>query len=158
MSEYKCTDCGAELKEGMTECPVCGCPIAVVEEKPQKAKISPIDILKHININALISLVLGIVIIFMGVSVKNTEISIDTYNAKQFDADYASFGADFYTYIYKASDIIVDELNDINGGIESLSESMNMLANVIYKPVGTMIIAVGLGVVALACIHIKKEH
>ena len=157
MSEYKCTDCGAELKEGMTECPVCGCPSAVVEEKPQKAKISPIDILKHININALISLVLGIVIIFMGVSVKNTEISIDTYNAKHFDADYVTFGGDFYTYIYEASDTIVDELSSINGGIESLSESINTMANVIYEPIGTLIIAVGLGVIAVSCNHIKKE-
>ena len=158
MSEYKCNDCGAELKEGMTECPVCGCPITVVEEKTQKAKISLADILKHININALISLVLGFVIIFMGISVKNTETSIDTYNAKHFDADYATFGGDFYTYIYEASDTIVDELSSINGGIESLSESINTMANVIYEPIGTLIIAVGLGVIAVSCNHIKKEN
>ena len=52
---------------------------------------------------------------------------------------------------------MVDELNDINGGIGELSESLNSMANVIYYPAGTMIEATGLGVIAISCIHLKKK-
>lgn len=41
-----------------------------------------------------------------------------------FDAKYASFGADFYTYLYRASDIMVDELNEINQRMASVNSAM----------------------------------
>ena len=52
----------------------------------------------------------------------------------------------------------LDELNDISGGVEVLSESIAAMANAIYYSVGMMIIALGLGVVATSCNHIKKEN
>ena len=51
----------------------------------------------------------------------------------------------------------MDELNDINGGIGELSESLNKMANVIYYPIGTMIEAMGLGVIAVSCMHLMKK-
>lgn len=101
---------------------------------------------------------IGVFLHFITGADMNKEVSIETYNAKHYDADYAAFGGYFYTEIYGASDIIVDELNDINGGVEVLSESMAAMANVIYYPVGMMIVALGLGVVAVSCNHIKKEN
>ncbi len=156
MNENKCKECGATIVQGATECPSCGCPIEEVKVKPVssiKAQTA-----KKFNLMSIISLLLGVVIIIMGITVMNKKVSIDTYSAKHYDADYAAFGADFYTEIYGASDIIVDELNDINGGVEVLSESMADMANVIYYPVGMMIIALGLGVIAVSCNHIKKEN
>ena len=82
---------------------------------------------------------------------------MDTYSAKHYDADYAAFGGDFYTEIYGASDMIIDELDDINGGLEIISESMETIANSIYYPIGMMIIAFGIGVIAISFNHIKKE-
>ena len=155
MNELKCKECGATLVQGANECPSCGCPIEeVVIETVAAAKIQAT---KKFNVMSIISLLLGVAIIIMGITVMNKEVSIDTYSANYYDADYAVFGADFYTEIYGASDIIVDELNEINGGVELLSESMATMASVIYYSIGMMIIALGLGVVAVSCNHIKKE-
>lgn len=155
MNELKCKECGATLAQGTTECPSCGCP---VEEASGETQITKVQTAKKLNIMPIISLLLGVVIIVMGISVINKSVSIDTYSASHYDADTAKFGGDFYTSIYKASDIIVDELNDINGGIGILSESMSIMVNAIYYPIGMMIIAIGLGVVAVSCNHIKKEN
>lgn len=156
MSEIKCKECGAMLLQGTTECPSCGCP--VVEDKKEKTVFIKEKSTMKFNVMSVVALFLGVVIIVMGVIVMNKEVSLDTYSAMHYDADYAAFGGDFYTEIYGASDIIVDELNDINGGIAFLSESMAVMANVIYYPVGMLIIALGIGVVATACNHIKKEE
>lgn len=101
---------------------------------------------------------MGIVIIVMGVKVMGETSSIGTYAAKNYDIEYLEFGADFYTEIYGATDTIVDELDDINSGVSQLSKSMSEMANVIYYPVGMVIIAIGLGVVALSFNHIIKEN
>lgn len=157
MNERKCNECGAVIPEGATACPSCGCPIPAEVTKPSEKKQEKRKIPVAINWMAVISLILGVIIIFMGTSVKKKTISLGTYSAKHYSADEARFGADFYTEIYKASDIMVDELNDINGGIGELSESLNSMANVIYYPVGTMIEGMGLGVIAISCIHLKKK-
>lgn len=156
MNELKCKECGAALAQGENECHACGCPIEEVKvNRPAHIKTKKA---KNFNVMSVVSLLLGVVIIIMGIVVINKEVSIDTYSAEYYNADYAAFGGDFYTEIYRASDIIVDELNDINGGVELLSESMAAIANVIYYPVGMIIIALGLGVVAMSCNHIKKEN
>ena len=138
------------------ECPSCGCPV----DKSNEAKIeysvpTKTRAPKKLNILSIISLFLGIAIIIMGVTVMNKKVNIDTYSAKHYDAEYAAFGGDFYTKIYGASDIIIDELNDINNGVEVLSESMDVLVNIIYYPIGMLIISLGIGVIAISCIHLK---
>ena len=162
MNELKCKECGVVLAQEAKECPYCGCPIEEVKVEyaaPTKTKTTKkFNVMPMFNVMPIISLLLGVVIIIMDITVMNKEVSIDTYSAKQYDADHAAFGGDFYTEIYGASDIIVDELNDINGGVEVLSESMAVMANVIYYPVGMMIVALGLGVVAVSCGHIKKKN
>lgn len=155
MNEIKCSECGNVITGGVTECPNCGCPI--VTEKESKSVInekqkSP----AKINVLAFVSLILGIVIIFMGYAVMTKEISIDTYTAKDYNVDYAAFGADFYTEIYGASDVIVDELSDINNGIESMSKSVAEFADIIYYPIGMMIITIGIATIAMSFNHIKK--
>ena len=150
MDEMRCGECGTAIEKGMTECPSCGCPIEqrpVKEKKRLKCYIMPI-----------LSIVLGIAIIIMGIQVMGKKTQMNTYTARRYAADSAKFGADFYTYVYDASDMMVDELSDINGGIALLSESMETAANVIYYPVGMLIVAIGLGVVALSCTHIGREH
>lgn len=155
MSELKCTECGAVLPEDAVECPTCGCP---VPEVPAKAVLSPKKAASFpLNIMAIISLILGIAIIIMGANVMKMSTDLDTYTAKHFDVDTAKFGADFYTEIYKASDVIVDELSAVNSGIGLLSESMAAIANVVYYPAGIIIISLGLGVVAISLLHIKKR-
>lgn len=155
MSELKCKECGAILEQGVKECPSCGCPIT--ETKEEQSVVIKEKNNKKFNIISIFSIFLGIVIIIMGIVVMNKEADIDMYRANDYDADSAKFGADFYTEIYKASDIIVDELNDINSGVEVLSESMAEMANTIYYSAGMIIISVGIGVIAVSCKHIKKE-
>lgn len=155
MRELICKECGARLKPRTTECQSCGCPIE--EANVDYPTITNVPTVNNLNVRSIISLLLGVVIVIMGITVMNKEVTIGTYGATHYDVDYASFGADFYTEIYGASDIIVDELNDINGGIKVLSEAMAIMANVIYYPIGMMIVALGLGVIAVSCNYIKKE-
>ena len=100
---------------------------------------------------------MGVAIIIIGITVKNKDASLDIYSAKNYNIESTKFGGDFYTEIYAASDMIVDELNDINTGIESLSQSIASSTNVIYYSTGMLIIAIGTAVVAISCNNIKRE-
>ena len=71
--------------------------------------------------------------------------------------DSAKFGADFYTEIYKASDVAVDAISAVNGGIASLSTSVADFAEVVTYSAGMIIVAIGMGVIAVSVLHIKKE-
>ncbi len=172
MDEMKCKECGAMLAQGAKECQICGCPVDDVKPvevkgepavQPEKAveTTAPLTNKKKsikINFMSIIALILGIVIIVMGSKVMKMKVDVDTYTAKRYDVEYAAFGGDFYTEIYKATDVIVDELDDMNGGIETLSESIAAISNTIYYPIGMLLIALGLGVVAFSCIHIIKDN
>ena len=176
MEELKCKECGAVLAPDAKECPSCGCPVeeAVKTDCPVKEEVKtecqaeeaietePAAPKKEkqkskFNIAAVISLLLGVAIIVMGITVINKETGMETFSAEYYNVDYAKFGGDFYTCIYDASDTMVDELNDINNGVELLSESMSTLADVIYFSAGMIIIAIGIGVSAVSVNHIKKE-
>lgn len=153
MNEIKCKECGAALALGTKECPACGCP---VEGRAEYVAPAQPQTKKKFNVMSIFSFLIGVVIVIMGITVMNKDVNIYTYYANPYNADYAAFGGDFYTEIYGVCDIIVDELDDINGGIEALSKSMETMANVIYYPIGMMIIALGLGVLAISFIHIKE--
>ena len=156
MNDLKCKECGAELVPEAKECSVCGCPVEEHVNKIEQIKEKQVG--NKINVMAIVSLIIGAVIIIMGIVVMNKEVSMEEHSAGYYNADYAAFGGDFYTEIYGATDIIVDELNDINGGIEVISQSVASAANVIYYPIGMMIIAIGLSVVAISCNHLKKGN
>lgn len=67
-----CMECGAELIEGMSECPNCGCPVeeqlnAQLNEKPQKVEVTGVKVTRKIKIIigiAIAVLILGGVTIF----------------------------------------------------------------------------------------------
>lgn len=165
MNDLKCKECGAPLTEGMTECPSCGCPVQPESFAPQELsapqeqpKASAAAKKMKFNITSIIALLLGIIIIGIGVSVTSKSLTLADYSAKTYQVDSARFGADFYTDIYEASDVMVDELSAINGGIEAVSVSVNTAAREIHSAIGILIISLGLGVVAVSCIHIKDSH
>ena len=158
MEEMRCKECGEVVAAGMTECPNCGCPVQKGEtvnpdnntvgafttdaipassfSKPADTvfaggamlKQQPVKPKKHFM--PLISLVLGVVILIMGIFVVTKKSDCDIYSARTYSVSSLSFGADFYTEIYNASDTIVDELNGVNMGIGTLSESMNSIADI----------------------------
>lgn len=122
------------------------------------------------KITAIITAVIGIVVIILGATLmgETANHAVDDnsfrYVAENYNADYASFGGDFYTYIYGASDTIVDELDDINKAMETVVKAQNSInaavtANVLatddlidtVNHVGGMIIiAIGLSILAYA--------
>ena len=126
------------------------------QQKPVEEKKE--NFLKQFNKMALVSMAIGLVIIIMGFVVIGKNVSVNTHYAHSYDVDYAAFGADFYTEIYGASDVIVSALDDINGGIGQISQSMAVLANVVQYPIGMLIIALGLGVIAVSCNNLKKNN
>lgn len=160
MEKIKCEECGAVLEDTMKECPKCGCPVTITEKA-----ITPISTDTKIKTNVkstksimpFIGILLGIVIVCLGMFVTKTEVSIESYTANNYKVDSAMFGADFYTEIYKASDTIVDELNDINGGVAVLSESVVEIINAIYFSAGMIICAIGIAVISISCVHIKRN-
>lgn len=71
----KCVECGTEFDDSVKTCPNCGCPVSndsstgKVADAPSAEKKSS-KVFK-INFVALIALVLGIAILFMGFNLKN---------------------------------------------------------------------------------------
>ncbi len=165
MNELKCPECGTSILSNMTECPNCGYPVSLKEvDESQNESTTLRSIASSKNMQTqkaytipYVSLVIGIIILIIGICMVIIHPETNTYVAKTFSVDNAAFGADFYTEIYGATDIIVDELNAINGGIESLSASINAFANLFYSSVGILIIAIGLSTIAFSFLHIKKK-
>lgn len=115
------------------------------------------------KIVAIATAVIGIIVIVLGITLfsqaSNYTVDEDyfTYNAESYDVEYAKFGADFYTSIYEASDVIVSELNDINEAMEIAIEAQDSIntavsANILatYKVGGAIVIAIGLGIFTYA--------
>lgn len=152
MSNLVCSECGAPLSQNATVCSSCGCPVTTEAQHSIK-KNSP----SPSNILSAVSLLLGIIILIIGISLTQKDVTIDPYHARIYDAEYTAFKGDFYTSIYGVTDTIVDELSDINGGIESLSETMVVVIEAIYYISGIMVSSLGLGVIAMSCIHISKR-
>lgn len=160
MEKIICEECGTVLETSMKECPKCGCPVSITEKI-----IAPVATSTEITTNVkpkkaimpFIGILLGIVIVCLGLNVTKTEISIESHTANSYKVDSAIFGADFYTEIYEASDTIVDELSDINSGVAILSESVIEIINAIYFSAGMIICAIGIAVIGISCVHIKKN-
>lgn len=162
----KCVECGTEFDDSVKTCPNCGCPVindsatGKVADTPSAATVlaeKKSSRVFKINFVALIALVLGAAILFMGFNLKNKQFDIDIYNASKYSVDSVKFGADFYTEIYKASDVAVDAISAVNGGIASLSGSVADFAEVVSYSTGMIVIAIGMGVIAVSLLHIRKK-
>lgn len=96
------------------------------------------------KITAVLTVILGIAIVVQGMNLmKETAdhaVEDNTFRyyqeealAEDYDVKYASFGADFYTYMYKANDTIVDELDDINKGLVAVKNDMNSAVSTVVR-------------------------
>lgn len=76
---------------------------------------------------------------------------------------------DFYSGICEVSSMIVDELDEINGNVasgftdankaaEAVTSSVNNIIDTIYYVAGMLIIILGMGTIAVACLRIKKNR
>ena len=161
MEKSICSECGAEIPINLDTCPECGCPVEKIDEEK---RIEPSPNQKSggkkaigIRVFPIITAIIGLIIVFLGYSVINKTVSIDTYNAKFYSVSYAAFGGDFYTEIYGAVDTVADELNDINEGIEQVTETIGQATNVICSTIGFLILSIGLGTIGVSIIYIKKD-
>lgn len=115
---------------------------------------------------AVLTVLIGVAVIVLGVNLtgKGNAHSVygDTlrYSAADYSVDSVTFGADYYTYTYKANRVMVEELNDLNQAMEVLVKAGNNVQNAvavnvratddlsktIYEVGGMIVIAMGLGI------------
>lgn len=175
MEERKCIECGEIIPDNMSECPNCGCPVELSGDanKLEVNNIEQDDIEKNIFENpkdnkcgkktkmrmifTSIALVIGIITVLMGFKIVSHDVDAKIHKTNMYDVGYSAFGGDFYTEIYKASDTIVDELNSINNGMFTITNSMKSTIKVIYYCSGMIIIAIGLGITAFSLIEMGKQ-
>lgn len=154
MNNVFCMECGTEFSDELKACPNCGCPV-LKEESSANHKIKG-NFFKHYGLPFL-SLILGFTILILGVVLVSKATDIPTIEAQKYDVANYEFGADFYSQIYNASDVIVDELNAINSGIGTLSVSIERIAEIIYFTGGMIVIAIGLAVIANSILNFAKR-
>lgn len=120
------------------------------------------------KITAILTALIGVVVIAMGASLmkSNAYHGVDgssfRYVAEEYDISSATFGADYYTYMYRANDTMVDELNAINKALETVVKAENAINNAasanvdatdaliaaVCKVGGMVIVAIGLAILA----------
>ena len=126
------------------------------------------------KITSLISAFIGIVVVILGIILASTNVSSQYFSAKNegYDVPGASFGADFYTYMYDASDEIVSALDNISDNTAKIVSVENYLVeksventSAIYKAGGIVVVAIGLAIIVYSLSMIssafssqKKEH
>lgn len=151
MNNIICKECGAEFSEELKECPNCGCPVP-------KKELNASHITKRKGAKLpFFSLILGIIILIMGIVLVAKTADMPTITVQNYSVSGYEFGADFYSEIYNASDVIVDELNEINSGIGTLSVSIKQIARIIYFTGGMIVIAIGLAVIANSVLSFAKR-
>lgn len=139
MEERKCPECGRTVTNAMSCCSYCGYPIGKDKEL--------VPVKKHgirKKVFLIVPLLIGILLLIMGGTVLSKKPDLAVYEAKTYYTDGTVFGGDFYTEIYKTTDIIVDELNDINTGVAMLTESINYIVEGLYLSTGVILIALGM--------------
>ena len=90
------------------------------------------------KIIAIITIIVGIIVIVLGLCIQPGKVYL--HNDSIYSVPSAAFGADFYTYVYDGVDTIVDELDDINRGVETIASAGKM----IVISIGLLIVAMGL--------------
>lgn len=154
MNNIICKECGVEFLEELKECPNCGCPAP-------KKKVNENHAMKGMQAKhngfPFLSLVLGLIILIMGIVLVTKAIDMPTITAQNYSVSNYEFGGDFYSEIYNASDVIVDELNAINSGIGTLSASIKQIAEIIYFTGGMIVIAIGLSVISNSILSFGKR-
>ena len=115
------------------------------------------------KITSVITAIIGIIVIIMGVSFMNNTSNYSVsggsfqFSPPNFDVEGAKFGADFYTYMYGASDTIVEELDSLNQAMEVMVDAQNSIkaatavnARATCVTGGMIVIAIGLAILAYA--------
>lgn len=125
---------------------------------------------KFQKIAAIITAALGLTAVILGLTLlgdrdgQSSFYNSYNYSPNYYYTDNASFGADFYTYMYQASDTIVDELDDINQAMGTVVDAQtdivrntartvqatNDLMDVVSRTGGVITIAIGLALLAYA--------
>ena len=83
----RCAECGAELEEGATECPNCGCPVEEInaldtQEKPQKVEVTGVKVTKRVKV------IIGIVVALLLIG-GATIFGVNQYQKKKAAEEYA---------------------------------------------------------------------
>lgn len=83
----RCAECGAELEEGTTECPNCGCPVEEInaldtQEKPQKVEVTGVKVTKRVKV------IVGILVALLLVG-GATIFGVNQYQKKKAAEEYA---------------------------------------------------------------------
>ena len=171
MEDFFCKECGAAIPHGVAACPNCGFPIKIDE---QAASDIPTDTPPHakanqpaqshlimkrksgwtLNFPAVISLILGLVIIFIGANLSKTAPNTSAFHFGNYNVEYAAFGGDFYTEIHGAVRTVSQELSSIGNGLSELSDSVNCTVECINHACGLVVVAIGLATVAISLTHL----
>ena len=96
---------------------------------------------------AIITVIIGLIVVILGVGISPEYAS--THYAGYHDVLSASFGGDFYTYVYDGIDTIVDELSEINEGVEAMVYAERANAETIASVGKIAVIAIGLLIVVI---------
>lgn len=94
------------------------------------------------KISSVIMAVIALVVIIVGISLPAKTV----YNSGYYSVPGASFGADFYTYVYDGIDEMVDELDAINNA----QVSQIAAARETTKACKAIVISIGLLILAMA--------
>ena len=94
---------------------------------------------------ATITIIIGIIVMIMGLSMGTQ--STYSHSGSAYNIFSASFGADFYTYVYDGLDTIVDELDEINDGISVLAKNTRSICDAVTRAGKMIVIAIGLLIV-----------
>ena len=83
----RCAECGAELEEGVSECPNCGCPVEEMnasdtQEKPQKVEVTGVKLTKRVKV------IIGIVVALLLIG-GATIFGVNQYQKKKAAEEYA---------------------------------------------------------------------
>ncbi|MBP3339342.1 MAG: hypothetical protein J6L69_08055 [Lachnospiraceae bacterium] len=114
-------------------------------------------------IMGVIMIIVGIVMCFMGNHLENFGAAFIT--DKKFYVDDAKFGADFYTYMYEASntiveelDVMTDEMNELMDGVETVSRNQTELAQIVAIGFGVVVCCLGVLAILLGAYCMNDDE
>ena len=125
---------------------------------------------------AIICVIIGIVVLILGITFDGEPAEYSagsggvSYSAGNYSVSGASFGADFYTYIYGSTDVIVDELDELNHAVETVVDGENSVRRAVSANIDAtngvirainaasklLIISFGLGILAFGLNAVGK--